>query len=60
MKRKGEQMNKRKKEREGRGTHARLGRRKKEKREENGGSDPPLIMILHKLLSHMYVFFPLI
>ena len=34
-------MNKRKKEREGRGTHARLGRRKKEKREKRMGAPTP-------------------
>jgi hypothetical protein len=57
MKRKGEQMNKRKKEREGRGTHGTPGRRKKEERE---WGLRPLIMILYRLLSHLYVFFPLI
>jgi hypothetical protein len=60
MKSEGEKMNKRRKEREEKESHGKPGRRnrekkKKEKKKKRMGSGP-LIMILYRLLSHLYVF----
>ena len=54
MKSEGEKMNKRRKEREEKERHDKPGRRKRRRRREWGSG--PLIMILYRLLSHLYVF----
>ena len=60
-------MNKRRKERKGKGTADQRGRKRKKERErereseeeEENGALAPLIMILYRLLSHLYVFLPI-